>query len=107
MARIVQGGRDRAGIPGPLPSEDKMSSTYQDMAQWIGRRGTVRTGHGTMTCSVVIVDAKTAYGRPRVHVEPLHGSGGAWVDVETFTPAREGGRVSVEDVTAPRIGGGS
>lgn len=85
-----------------------MSSTYQDMSKWIGRKGSVRTGHGTMTCDVVIIDAKVSYGKPRVHVEPIHGFGGAWVDVESFTPeARPSGRATVEDVTSARIGGGA
>lgn len=84
-----------------------MSSTYQDMHKWIGRTGSVRTGHGTMTCDVVIVDAKVAYGKARVSVEPLKGYGGAWVDVESFTPTPANGKATVIVDAPTRIGGGA
>lgn len=55
-----------------------------EMVKMIGRTGTI-WARGEMSVAVRIVDAKTAYSRVRYLVEPIAGSGNAWVDTDTIS----------------------
>ena len=47
--------------------------------QYIGKSASVMT-HWGFSVNVIIKDYKNSYGRDRWFVEPLSGTGGAWVE---------------------------
>ena len=55
--------------------------TARRLALMIGRRGVcvLHTDSGVLRLPVVVTDARGAYGRVDVEVEPLLGSGRIWV----------------------------
>ncbi len=53
--------------------------TTREGMQYIGREGILETGNG-LAVSVRCVDIKTTYGRIRFQVQPVTGSGLAWVE---------------------------
>lgn len=59
--------------------------TVREQAQLIGRTGFIRYGSTSMTIEVTVTDVKEAYGKTRVRVEPIVGTGHAWVELTTVT----------------------
>lgn len=54
------------------------------LAALIGQRGILVTGQEKLRVAVLVREAKTSYGRPRVYVTPLAGDveRGTWVEAE-------------------------
>lgn len=50
--------------------------------KYVGKKGTIRLG--LLTIEVKITDVKEAYGKTRYQVEPVSGSGSAWVEDVTL-----------------------
>ncbi len=61
--------------------------TAAEMARVIGEKCTVRCEG--FAIGMKVIDVKQAYGRLRVLVEPLNGTGQQWVDTDRVI-AREG-----------------
>ena len=62
--------------------------TTRDLIAPIGQIAEWNTPGYAMRVSVRITDARLAYGKPTYQIEPLHGSGSAWVSVERLTNVR-------------------
>lgn len=68
---------------------EKARNTYSEGAKIIGKKGSV-WAFGDIHVDVKVKDYKQAYGKSRWLVEPLKGSGEAWVetvrvDEKTYT----------------------
>lgn len=59
--------------------------TYQDMAKYVGRRGTI-AGSGSLEFEVEVTDVKQQWGITRFQVKPVSGFGRSWVENVKFTP---------------------
>jgi len=59
-----------------------MKMTLTEAMQNIGKRGTIQ--NGPLTIDVTIVDFKNSYGKDRWLIEPVAGSGKAWVETVTI-----------------------
>ena len=57
--------------------------TVKEMAECIGKEGSIY--NGTLRIKVRVVDVKQSYGKQRWEVEPVAGSGRAWVESVEFT----------------------
>jgi hypothetical protein len=53
--------------------------TYGEMAGLIGREGTLRVQREGFTVRVRVLDVRVNYGRKDYLVEPIDGTGQAWV----------------------------
>jgi hypothetical protein len=50
----------------------------EDIKKLIGKKGTIILS--SLTVEVKVLDVKSAYGRTRFQVEPIAGSGKAWME---------------------------
>ena len=57
--------------------------TAKQMMNAIGQHVELR--HGSLHVACKVLDVKTAWGTPRLLVEPLSGSGNQWVDLSSVT----------------------
>lgn len=62
-----------------------MTYTVKNLQQAIGQKIKVRIEKWQII--MVVLDAKTAYGVPRVLVQPEHGEGQAWIDLSRVVMA--------------------
>jgi hypothetical protein len=62
--------------------------TYGEMAALIGRQGTLRVQREGFTVRVRILDVRVSYGRRDFLVEPVDGSGRAWVQAKRVRLSR-------------------
>lgn len=63
-----------------------MTYTAKQLIVAVGQ--TVNVKVESWTVPMVVKDAKTAYGVPRVLVEPVSGEGSAWVDLSRISRPR-------------------
>lgn len=70
-SRLLRLGR---GAPDSGPTMNLL-----DLTKLIGREGSLGNGDG-LTVLVTVTSVKVCYGRPRLLVSPLSGSGQVWVD---------------------------
>lgn len=61
--------------------------TIRELSAWIGTYCFMEPVPGLRFYAKVL-NAKTAYGRPRVEIEALAGEGSAWVGVQSVSPCR-------------------
>jgi hypothetical protein len=63
-----------------------MTYTAKQLIVAVGQ--TVNVKVESWTIPMVVKDAKTAYGVPRVQVEPVNGEGLAWIDLSRIVRER-------------------
>jgi hypothetical protein len=54
----------------------------RELVALIGQTAELRCESGALSVAVIIDDAKSAYGRTRVLVRPISGSGELWADLD-------------------------
>ena len=66
---------------------NQTETAYSMTAQWLGRVGTVLEG----SCRVEyrVADAKQAWGKTRLLVTPVAGSGAKWIEADRFAPDKK------------------
>lgn len=57
-------------------------SNAKELAQYIGKRGQIRTSDGLLV-EVEVLDARLTYGRIQIQVTPCMGVGNAWKNLES------------------------
>lgn len=77
-----------------------MAVSHDELQSYIGKKGNLpvgkdRNGHCNLEIRVIVKDAREAYGRVDLLVEPLYGSGTMWVSRRTV------------GLDAPELAGGS
>lgn len=63
----------------------------RELMALIGKTGELRTESGSLSVAVTVSDAKSAYGRTRVLISPVSGSGELWADLDRVTIDESGG----------------
>ena len=64
-----------------------MTYTAATLQQAIGQTVLVRVE--SWKVPMIVTDAKTSYGNPRVQVTPIHGTGSAWIDLSRNSTATQ------------------
>jgi hypothetical protein len=67
-----------------------MSFTHEELQSFVGQKGDLpvgkdRNGHYNLTIRVIVRDAREAYGRVDLLVEPMYGTGTMWVSRHTVS----------------------
>jgi hypothetical protein len=70
-----------------------MTYTAKNMAVAIGAQVSIRMEN--MLVNAEVIDAKAAYGRPRLLVRPLSGFGEQWVELSRVSKIAERGTVKI------------
>jgi len=63
----------------------------RELVALIGQTAELRCESGALSVAVLITDAKSAYGRTRVLVSPVSGSGEIWADLDRVALDQNGG----------------